>query len=520
MGGEYTHEGIIYQEPLPRIALVNFSEPTQQELRAKGHNTHLYPCHTTGRSKQILAPKPAHEIEILLVRDRAELITETLGGLNSAQPITTRISFGRNVNVMDGTTSSLDQYCRRIFDSGGLCVFFVSFPHGAILEQSGLWMNLEEHNRALTKSASLKPISNPGFEVLSTFLESWRTTPPQYVGIRPSVVAQHFFEDRAGNKLVLLHKQHNVQRPGIVLCLPDYGDRADILHALLSEVLPELSPYLFPHRFDSSWQHEPMFVHPSVSSLEGEKTTVRRSADIAITTLNQRIDDVKKEDQYLMDILLAGDDQLKKAVKKALEVLLAFTGMVAVKVLDVDDDPSLRDGSSQNREDLRIELGGKVLLIDVAGNDSPLKEGRINQLDKHKKLYLSSNPAATNYTHSVLLANYNKRGGTDPLKRGQMFGSGTTQANDRLKDAGHSAISTLDLFRLIRAAQQGEITLSQEVLVSFLTVEGILDFDTLQKRFRQGDQLRAERSTENSPQSDSSPSHIPADSSPQPVSPS
>lgn len=55
---------------------------------------------------------------------------------------------------------------------------------------------------------------------------------------------------------------------------------------------------------------------------------------------------------------------------------MRFAAIEGVQVLDVDHDPSLRDRSGQQMEDLRVFLGGKHFLIDVAGNDSPLKEGR------------------------------------------------------------------------------------------------------------------------------------------------
>jgi hypothetical protein len=38
MVDEYVHEGLIHQEPIPRIALVNFSASTANELGEKRHN--------------------------------------------------------------------------------------------------------------------------------------------------------------------------------------------------------------------------------------------------------------------------------------------------------------------------------------------------------------------------------------------------------------------------------------------------------------------------------------------------
>ena len=43
--------------------------------------------------------------------------------------------------------------------------------------------------------------------------------------------------------------------------------------------------------------------------------------------------------------------------------------------------------------------------------------------------------------------------------------------------AGHGALSTYDLYRLIRGVQRKEITLTPEALLRFLTPTGILDFE-------------------------------------------
>lgn len=481
MAEEFIHEGVVYTERIPRIALVNFSGACK-ELKAKHHNVYDYPCWDSGNVKQVTALKPAHDIEILMVRDHTDLETIVLPAMFGAKSGSQQVHrpFGNEISIPTGK-GTIQQYCRGVFERGGACVFFVSHLHGSFLKYSGLWMEPDDGNRAITKTASFRPINPPGFEALSSFVDNWRKTPEQYVSIKPSIKHEEFLQDGGGNKLVVLHRKGNVAKPGIVLCLPDYGDRADVLHALLNDVLPELSPHLFPYRFDTSWQQEATFVHPSVVALEKEKATIRSKAEEEIAKLDQAIEGLRATEQYLLDILLLGDDPLKKAVQQALKELLRLAGMSEVQVLDVDEDPALRVSSRQKREDLRFELGGQMILINVAGNDSPLKESRINQLDKHERLYLGDHPEDVNKTHSVLIANFNKRGESNPLTRGEMFGSGTAQANERLKDAGHRAISTLDLFKLIRAAQRNDFKLGQAQLEALFLKDGILSFEDFVK---------------------------------------
>ena len=484
MTAEYELDGIIHQEPLPRIALVNFSEGTCNELVEKSHNVYSYPSVIQKSGlRRITALRPAHEVEILIVRDSAELVSipaAVLAGSDTGMKAL-RL-FDNQIKLAKGPTLALNAYCRGVFHKGGLCVFLVSGIPGNLLDHSGLGMTTDINNKAETHSASFKPISSSGYEFLSSFVERWRKIPERYVGIRTSIAVSSFLEDTGGNKLVVLHKNFGAAKSGVVLCLPDYGDRSEILDSLLKEVLPELAPHLFPHRFDGSWQNQPIFAHHCVNKLEAEKTRVRRSADETIRALDQEIETFKKEDRWLLGLLLTGDDPLKDAVRKGLEEILRFAGIEGTQVLDVDDDPSLRDGSGQKLEDLRVSIGGKHFLIDIAGNDSPLKEGRINQLDKHKKFFLAANPLASQDTQSVLIANYNKRGGTDPSKRGEMFGSGTAQAQSRLVDAGHTAMSTYDLFRLIRAVQRADLALTADDVVSLLTAGGILDLEQFIKQ--------------------------------------
>lgn len=57
----------------------------------------------------------------------------------------------------------------------------------------------------------------------------------------------------------------------------------------------------------------------------------------------------------------------------------------------------------------------------------------------------------------------------------RLFGSTTADAEDRFKSEGHGAISTYDLFRLVRAVQSKEILLTPDRLTQLFTTVGIFD---------------------------------------------
>ena len=68
MAEEYEHDGVIYHEPLPRILLVNFPSAFNEELASRGHNSTL--CEEdSGPHIGLRFPKPANEVDIILVRD-------------------------------------------------------------------------------------------------------------------------------------------------------------------------------------------------------------------------------------------------------------------------------------------------------------------------------------------------------------------------------------------------------------------------------------------------------------------
>lgn len=264
----------------------------------------------------------------------------------------------------------------------------------------------------------------------------------------------------------------------LIICLPDYGDRADILESLLSGVLPQIAPHLFPFRYDLSWLNEPEFTHPRVLALQVNKQVVRDEAQRKLDSLEEQIRVHELGEQHLRDLLASAGDPLKSAVRETLEQLLKLAGVAGVEVLDVDADPALRGASRQEREDLRIQWGDKIFLLNVAGREQFFKETSINQMDRRQKLFAWDNPAVSaKSVQSLLIANFNYAGGLDPRKRAEMFGTGTAQARHRLEDAGYGAISTFDLYRLLRTVQRNEVSMRAEDLVKLLSTEGILDFE-------------------------------------------
>lgn len=479
---EYEYGGVIYHEPLPRVLLLNFW--AAGALKTQGHNTkscEIKKVPGNPPTKRLVAPVPPHEVDILFVRDRSE--RELIGSELAPDQLPRMgiVSFSGEITWPSGYRDFLQSFCQEILARGGACVFFVSDPDGQLLKAANLGIIPDPERKLWPDRTAYRLPPQTEFEILASFVRYRIGIFSVCVGLAadPARYPVHLLLDSASVPYAVAGRRSFGVKPGLVVCLPDYGDSADVIHGLLSEVLPELVPHLFPFRRDLSWLKEAEFRHPQALTLEADKQDVLKETKQRLDALDARIQALEEGEQYLRDLLTSAGGQLKDAVKKIFEILFGIVGVAAVEVLDVDSDPALRGGSSEKREDLRIEWDGTFFLLNVSGREQYFKHDSINQLDKHRRLFLRANPNVPNQKeHSLLIGNFNYAGGLDPRKRGEMFGSASAQAEERLLTAGHGAISSFDLYRLYRAIQCEEVMLRAEDLLRLLNTEGILDFET------------------------------------------
>jgi hypothetical protein len=145
-------------------------------------------------------------------------------------------------------------------------------------------------------------------------------------------------------------------------------------------------------------------------------------------------------------------------------------------VIDADPDPADRSGEKPKREDLRVEWAGQTILINVAGRERFFRPTSLNQMAAHERRYLAAAKIPVTQVHSLLVANFNYGGGTNPRKRGDMFGTGTAEAKERLISEGRGALGTYDLYRIFRAIQTGRMARTPELIRDLLATEGIFDY--------------------------------------------
>ncbi|AOL03557.1 hypothetical protein WI95_06235 [Burkholderia contaminans] len=172
----------------------------------------------------------------------------------------------------------------------------------------------------------------------------------------------------------------------VTLVVPQLANKAAFLDELLTTVLPEYLPDLFPDIATGAWTHRPEYELPRVAELRSERIRIEEETRAALAALDGQIDAEKIENGWIHDLLTATGDELVNAVKRAL------TEMGFRKVVDVDE---IRDQAKQSRrEDLRIEDRHPVLVVDIKGIGGRPTDEDATQANKHALIHSreSKNP--------------------------------------------------------------------------------------------------------------------------------
>lgn len=148
---------------------------------------------------------------------------------------------------------------------------------------------------------------------------------------------------------------------GLVLILPQLRDKPSFLSALLREVLPEITPNLFPYVEGARWVQRCEYEIPTVLELKSQIQEIETEAKKRVTDLEQAIEAERDKSSYQHALISATGRPLVLAVKKAIETL-GFRSIV-----DVDDEAEESDDSGFLNEDLQIHDSSPILLIEVKG---------------------------------------------------------------------------------------------------------------------------------------------------------
>ncbi len=162
---------------------------------------------------------------------------------------------------------------------------------------------------------------------------------------------------------------------GLIIVVPQLKEKISFVDDLLSNVLPEMFPHLFPEIEQRSWTRDSDYELPRIVELEKQKYIVKKNAEDKVDRISNEINSYRLEQGWVHDLLDGTGDTLVYAVKKALEEI-GFS-----KVIDMD---IIRDAEcKQRREDLRVEDRSPLLIIDVKGVGGSPSDSDSTQANKH-----------------------------------------------------------------------------------------------------------------------------------------
>ncbi|MEX3961650.1 hypothetical protein AB4Y42_05440 [Paraburkholderia sp. EG286B] len=222
----------------------------------------------------------------------------------------------------------------------------------------------------------------------------------------------------------------------VALVVPQLADKAGFVDELLTSVLPEYLPNLFPGITTGAWTHQPEYELRRVAELRREKTRIEEEARAAIAALDDQVAAEQAANGWIHDLLTATGDELVNAVKRT----LAEIGFTAV--VDVDE---LRDKAGQSRrEDLRIEDRNPVLVVDIKGIGGRPSDEDATQADKHALICAreSKNPEV----QGLSIINHERY--MPPLERDNAMPF-RTELLTIADETGLGLMTSFDLYRII-----------------------------------------------------------------------
>jgi hypothetical protein len=229
---------------------------------------------------------------------------------------------------------------------------------------------------------------------------------------------------------------------GLIVLLPQVKDPGAALQVLLDDILPTLVPKLFPESGKFAWRGRPPYELREVQALRTEIEEVRANAEVLEGELSARIDALRDQQGWVLDLLSGTGNELVDAVEKALREL----GLPDVQKVDEADELRVH---GRLREDIQVLGGSPSLLVEVKGLTTTPKEEDTLAVAK----YIAPRMQEWGRTDVRGLAVINHQRGLPPLERENEH---TFQA-DVLRNAQHqefAVITGFDLFRLVMNKRQ------------------------------------------------------------------
>jgi protein gp37 len=226
---------------------------------------------------------------------------------------------------------------------------------------------------------------------------------------------------------------------GRILILPQISKDAKTIVTLLCEVLPELSPHLFPHIEGPRWVKRDEYELDSVLKYKTDKIEVQKMAKRELEDIDKKITEERDRLGFLHGIITNTSDDLVESVKSCLE----FIGFE--QVIDVDKEIQNQGTSSPKQEDLRVQDKSPTLLVEIKGSSG--RPGEADTMQVVKYVPRRKKDWGRTDVHGVLIINHQHN--VPALERDNR----NVFTEQQIEDAQHNDVTILttwDLFLLTR----------------------------------------------------------------------
>lgn len=227
---------------------------------------------------------------------------------------------------------------------------------------------------------------------------------------------------------------------GMVWVLPQISDKAGIITHLFEELMPAVSPHLFPEFEGGRWVERSEYRLPAILDHINSIEEIKANAKRKIKAVQVKIDEERSKYGFLDKILTSQGSELVESVEDCLK-FIGFSDVV-----DVDAKVDSSGKNSRKQEDLQILDGSPSLLVEVKGLSGFPGEADVLQVLK----YVTRRTSEWDRTdvRGIFIVNHQKN--IPALDRNNLHAFPAPQPKDAL-DSNITLITTWELFLLARA---------------------------------------------------------------------
>jgi hypothetical protein len=235
---------------------------------------------------------------------------------------------------------------------------------------------------------------------------------------------------------------------GGIFFLPRFDRKVIAVRRLLRDVLPKMSPELFPERVDD-WLAKDEYQSSTVVAVRRSIDELKKEYESSLVQLRGKEEAARREHTSMLDLLTAESHDLRRPVKDALE-LLGF---------DVRDMDVINSEAGRNpEEDLQIKRDGYFAVVEVTSGKGNAREKDLQDLLKYQRRRAKEpgreDVEGLDVSGLLVMNQYVLQ---EPMKRPRLY-EGNEQSQALARDMDITVMSTWDLFQLVRSVEEGRVS--------------------------------------------------------------